>query len=68
MSTTMFMVSASQNNAFFSLMHLSHLSAPLDYCIFKHHCLLKQFLYLCCTLSAPQDKHTIQVAEQDIIP
>ena len=49
-------------------MHLSHLSVPLDYCIFKHHCLLKQFLYLCCTLSAPQDKHTIQGAEQDIIP
>ena len=48
--------------------HLSHLSAPLDYCIFKHHCLLKQFLYLCCTLSAPQDKHTKQGKEQDIIP
>ena len=47
-----------------------HLSAPLDYCIFKHHCLIKQFLLknLCCTLSAPQDKHTIQGAEQDIIP
>ena len=48
-------------------MHLSHLSALLDYCIFKHHCLLKQFLYLCCRLP-PQDKHPIQGKEQDIIP
>ena len=43
-----------------------HLSAVPDY--FKHYCLVKQFLYLCCTLSAPQDKHTKQGAEQHIIP
>ena len=39
-----------------------YLSALLDYC------LVKQFLYLCCTLSAPQEKHTIRGAEQHIIP
>jgi len=33
------------------------------YFLIKHHCLAKLFLYLCCRLSAPQDKHTIQGAE-----
>ena len=38
---------------------------------FEMHCDLIESLplktVLCCTLSAPQDKHTLQGAEQDII-
>ena len=63
MSTTMFIVSASQYNAF-----LAQCIEVSYWFIFIHHCLVKQFLYLCCTLSASQDKHTIQGAEKDIIP